>query len=156
MATMELLLKENVDHLGTRGQVVRVRAGYGRNYLLPQGLAVEATAANIKMIERERKRLLKIADDELSQAQVAAGNLTGIVLTFARKVGAHGVLYGSVTVLDIAEGLKEKGAEVERRRIQLKEPIKETGEFEVPIKLHAEVKTSIKVVVVDEEKAAEA
>lgn len=156
MATMELLLKENVDHLGTRGQVVRVKAGYGRNYLLPQGLAVEATAANIKMIERERKRLLKIAADELSQAQVAAGNLTGIVLTFARKVGAHGVLYGSVTVLDIAEGLKEKGAEVERRRIQLKEPIKETGEFEVPIKLHAEVKTGIKVIVVDEEKAAEA
>lgn len=151
MATMELLLKENVENLGTRGQIVRVKAGYGRNYLLPQNLAVAATTANIKMIEREQKRLLKIAAEELHKAKSSGDQLTGTTLHFGRKVGQHGILYGSVTALDIAEALKEKGMEVERRRIALKDPIKSVGEFDVVIKLHNDVKPVIKVVVEQEE-----
>lgn len=154
MATMELLLKEDIENLGARGEVVRVKAGYGRNFLLPRNLAVEATPANVKMIEREKKRLLKVAAQELASAQTSAEKLGAVTLTFARKVGAHGVLYGSVTSMDIAEALKAQGIDLERRRILLKDPIKETGEFDVPVKLHNEVKPNLKVVVIAEETSA--
>jgi large subunit ribosomal protein L9 len=150
MAMMELLLKEDIDNLGTRGELVKVRPGYGRNYLLPRGLAVLATAANVKQIEMQRRALLKRTAVEHDQAVGQAELLNQVVLEFSRKVGEHGMLYGSVTSMDIAEGLAAKGYEIERKRIQLKDPIKEPGDYEVPIKLHREVTAQVKVVVKNE------
>ncbi|MCI0338755.1 MAG: 50S ribosomal protein L9 [Acidobacteria bacterium] len=148
---MELLLKEDVENLGVRGDLVKVRAGYGRNYLLPRGLAVQATPSNIKQIEMQRKSLLKRETAERETAAQQSDMLKEVTLEFARKVGEHGVLYGSVTSMDVAEALAAKGYEIDRKRVLLKDPIKETGEFEVPIKLHREVTTNIKVVVKSEE-----
>jgi large subunit ribosomal protein L9 len=150
MPMMELLLKEDVESLGVRGELVKVRAGYGRNYLLPRGLAVQATPSNIKQIEMQRKALLKREATERTAATGQAELLKDVTLEFARKVGEHGILYGSVTSMDVAESLAAKGYEIDRKRIQLKDPIKETGEFDVPIKLHREVTTNIKVVVKSE------
>ncbi|HXG66641.1 MAG TPA: 50S ribosomal protein L9 [Blastocatellia bacterium] len=155
MAHMDVLLREDVEHLGHRGDIVRVRAGYGRNYLLPQGLAVEASASNKRMIEEERRILAKREQRERVAAQGQAESLTGITLRFDRRVGEHGILYGSVTSLDIAEALKERGIEVERRRIGLREPIKEVGEYDIPIRLHREVESVIKVQVRKEGEAEE-
>ncbi len=150
MPMMELLLKEDVDNLGARGELVKVKPGYGRNYLLPRGLAVQATPGNKKQIEMQRRALLKKEVAERESALQQADIVKGVTLEFARKVGEHGILYGSVTSMDIHEALTAKGYEFDRRRIQLKDPIKETGEFEVPIKLHREVIANVKVVVVDE------
>jgi large subunit ribosomal protein L9 len=150
MGMMELLLKEDVESLGVRGELVKVRAGYGRNYLLPRGLAVQATPSNIKQIEMQRKALLKRETTERASATAQADLLKDVILEFSRKVGDHGLLYGSVTSMDLAESLAAKGYEIDRRRIQLKDPIKETGDYEVPIKLHREVTTNIKVVVKSE------
>jgi large subunit ribosomal protein L9 len=150
MSMMELLLKEDVESLGVRGELVKVRAGYGRNYLLPRGLAVQATPSNIKQIEMQRKALLKREASERASATGQAELLKDVTLEFARKAGDHGILYGSVTSMDVAESLAAKGYEIDRKRIQLKDPIKETGEYEVPIKLHREVTTNIKVVVKSE------
>jgi large subunit ribosomal protein L9 len=148
---MELLLKEDVDNLGVRGELVKVRPGYGRNFLLPRGLAVQATPGNKKQIEMQRRTLLKKEAAERDTATQQADLIKEVTLEFARKVGEHGILYGSVTSMDIAEALNAKGYEFDRRRIQLKEPIKETGEFDVPIKLHREVTASLKVVVRNED-----
>ena len=147
MPMMELLLKEDVDNLGVRGELVKVKPGYGRNFLLPRGLAVQATPGNKKQIEMQRRTLLKKEAAERDTATQQADLIKEVTLEFARKVGEHGILYGSVTSMDIAEALNAKGYEFDRRRIQLKEPIKETGEFDVPIKLHREVTASLKVVV---------
>lgn len=154
MAMMEILLREDVDNLGARGEVVKVRAGYGRNYLLPRGFAVQATPANVKQIEMQRRALLKKATEERGVAEQQAGLLTELTLEFSRKVGDHGLLYGSVTSMDIAEAFAAKGYEIERKRITLKDPIKETGEYEVPVKLHREVTAKVKVVVKNEAEAA--
>jgi large subunit ribosomal protein L9 len=151
MAMMDLLLKEDVENLGVRGDLVKVRPGYGRNYLLPRGLAIQATPANIKQIEMQRKALLKREAVERDTATQQADLIKDLTLEFSRKVGEHGILYGSVTSMDIAEALSAKGYEIDRRRVLLKEPIKETGEFEVPVKLHREVTTNIKVVVKNED-----
>ena len=156
MAYMEVLLSEDIDNLGHRGQVVRVRAGYGRNYLLPQGLAIEATVGNKRMIEEHRRGLAKRETRERVAAQDQAGSLDGLALVFDRKVGEHGILYGSVTALDLVEELKKKGHEIERRRIALREPIKEVGEFEVKLRLHREVNPTIKIVVRKEGAGSEA
>jgi large subunit ribosomal protein L9 len=150
MPMVELLLKEDVESLGVRGELVKVRAGYGRNYLLPRGLAVQATPSNIKQIEMQRKALLKREASERASADGQAGLLKDVTLEFVRKVGEHGILYGSVTSMDVAESLAAKGYEIDRKRIQLKDPIKETGEYDVPIKLHREVTANIKVVVKSE------
>ncbi len=147
MAIMELLLREDVENLGARGELVKVKAGFGRNYLLPQGLAIQATPANIKQIEMQRRSLLKKAAVERDTATGQADLLSGVTLEFVRKVGDHGLLYGSVTSMDIAEQLAGRGYEIERKRIQLRDPIKETGEYEVPIKLHRDVTANLKVVV---------
>ncbi|MFN0088541.1 MAG: 50S ribosomal protein L9 [Blastocatellia bacterium] len=147
---MELLLKEDVDNLGARGELVKVKPGYGRNFLLPRGLAVQATPGNRKQIEMQRRSLLKKEVAERETALQQADLVKGVTLEFARKVGEHGILYGSVTSMDIAEALAAQGYEFDRRRIQLKDPIKETGEFEVPVKLHREVTANLKVVVKDE------
>ncbi len=151
MALMELLLKEDVENLGARGDLVKVRSGYGRNYLLPRGLAIQATPANLKQIEMQRKSLLKREAAERETAVQQAELVQGVTLEFARKVGDHGILYGSVTSMDIAEALANKGYEIDRRRVLLKDPIKETGEYEVPVKLHREVTANLKVVVKSEE-----
>ncbi|MEW6127149.1 MAG: 50S ribosomal protein L9 [Acidobacteriota bacterium] len=145
MAHMDVLLCEDVDNLGQRGQVVRVRTGYGRNYLLPQGLAINATAGNKKMIDEQRRVLAKREERERQAAQSESERLNGLELRFERRVGESGILFGSVTALDIVEALKAQGYEIERRRVALKEPIKETGEFEVVIKLHREVTPTVKV-----------
>src|SRR5918911_3463244 len=145
MAHMDVLLQEDVENLGNRGQVVRVRAGYGRNYLLPQKLAMEAGAGNRRMIEEQRRVLAKREQREKAGAQTEAQRLDGLELRFERRVGEHGILYGSVTALDIAEELKQRGYNVERRRIGLRDHIKEVGDFDVTIKLHREVAPVIKV-----------
>ena len=150
MAHTNVLLREDVDDLGARGEIVRVKAGYARNFLLPRKLAVEATASNVKQIEQERAALLKKEAKEKSGAEAQAEQMRSLRLTFARKVGEHGVLYGSVTSMDIAEALKERGYEVDRRRITLREAIKETGEFTVPVRLHREVTIQLPVEVVAE------
>jgi len=151
MAMMELLLKEDIESLGARGELVKVRAGYGRNYLLPRGLAIQATPANIKQIERQRQALLKHAASERETASGQAELLKDLTIEFSRKVGEHGLLYGSVTSMDIAEDLAGRGITIERKRIQLRDPIKEPGEYEVAVKLHREVTASLKVVVKKEE-----
>jgi len=160
MAHMDVLLKEDVDNLGQRGQVVRVRAGYGRNYLLPQGLAIKATSGNKRMIEEQRRVLSKREDRERLSAQTESERLDGIEIRFDRRVGEHGILFGSVTALDIAEALKEKGYTIERRRIGLRDHIKEVGDYDISIKLHRDINPTIKVKVrkegtVDEPVAAE-
>lgn len=154
MAMMEILLREDVENLGARGEVVKVRAGYGRNYLLPRGFAVQATPANVKQIEMQRRALLKKATEEKAVADQQAALLTEVTLEFARKVGDHGLLYGSVTSMDIAEAFAAKGYEIERKRITLKDPIKELGEYDVPVKLHREVTANVKVIVKNEAEAA--
>jgi large subunit ribosomal protein L9 len=158
MAHMDVLLCEDVDNLGQRGQVVRVRAGYGRNYLLPQGLAIAASVGNKRMIDEQRRLLAKREQREHVTATSEAEKLQGLELRFDRRVGEHGILYGSVTALDIVEALKQKGVQVERRRISLREHIKEIGEYDVTIKLHRDVTPAIKVLVCkegEEEKSLE-
>jgi large subunit ribosomal protein L9 len=145
MAHMDVLLKEDVENLGQRGQVVRVRAGYGRNYLLPQKLAIEASAGNRRMIEEQQRVLAKREQREKSSAQTEAGKLDGLELRFARRVGEHGILYGSVTALDVADELKKHGYDIERRRIGLRDHIKEVGDYDIKIKLHRDVSPIIKV-----------
>ena len=150
MAHTNVLLREDVDDLGARGEIVRVKAGYARNYLLPQKLAVEASANNVKQIEQERAALLKKEATERSGAEAQAGQMKSLRLSFTRKVGDHGILYGSVTSMDIVEALKERGYEIDRRRITLREAIKETGEFTVPVRLHREVIVEVPVEVMAE------
>jgi large subunit ribosomal protein L9 len=155
MAHMDVLLKEDVDNLGQRGQVVRVRAGYGRNYLLPQGLAIKATTGNKRMIDEQRRVLAKREDRERVSAETEAGRLDGIELRFDRRVGEHGILFGSVTALDIAEALKQKGYTIERRRIGLRDHIKQVGDYDIAIKLHRDISPTIKVKVRKEGAAEE-
>jgi large subunit ribosomal protein L9 len=151
MAQTRVLLREDVDNLGARGEIVRVKAGYARNFLLPRKLAVEATTGNVKQIEAERGALMKREARERVTAEQQAGQVGAIKLSFARKVGEHGILYGSVTSMDIAEALREKGYEIDRRKIQLREPIKETGEFSVNVRLHREVVVEVPVTVTGED-----
>jgi large subunit ribosomal protein L9 len=150
MAHTNVLLREDIDDLGARGEIVKVKAGYARNYLLPRKLAVQATASNVKQIEQERAALLKKEAKEKGTAEEQAAQMKSLRLSFTRKVGEHGMLYGSVTSMDIAEALKERGYEVDRRRITLREPIKETGEFTVPVRLHREVMVEVPVEVAAE------
>ena len=145
MAHMDVLLREDIENLGHRGDVVRVRAGFGRNYLLPQGLAIEATAANKRMIDEHRRVLAKREERERVSARSEAQKLDGLELCFDRRVGEHGLLYGSVTALDVAEALKAQGITVERRRIGLRDHIKEVGEYDIVVKLHRDVAPTIKV-----------
>ena len=150
MAHTNVLLREDIDDLGARGEIVRVKTGYARNYLLPRKLAVQATASNVKQIEQERSALLKKEAKEKSTAEEQAAQMKSLRLSFTRKVGEHGILYGSVTSMDITEALKERGYEIDRRRITLREAIKETGEFSVAVRLHREVTVEIPVIVTGE------
>lgn len=145
MAHTKILLREDVDDLGARGEIVRVKAGYARNYLLPRKLAVEANAGNVKQIERERELLLKKAATERATADAQAEKMSTLVLTFQRKAGEQGALYGSVTSMDIAEALQERGYEVDRHRLHLREPLKRIGDFKVPLRLHRDVTVDLQV-----------
>ena len=156
MATTNVLLREDVDNLGGRGEIVRVKSGYARNYLLPQGIATQATKGNIKQVEQERSILLKKSANEKSTAEAQAEQMKDITLLFERRAGEGGSLFGSVTSIDIAEALKSKGYEIDRRKIQLKEIIKETGNYTVNVKLHREVTLGIPVTVTAEGEAADA
>src|SRR6266550_7601805 len=132
---MEVILREHVDNLGRRGELVKVADGYARNYLLPRKLALLATEGNKKQIERERAKLDVKDDEERKVAEALAARLGEVEIVIARKVGEKQTLFGSVTTVDIAEGLTSKGFVVERRSMQLAEPIKQLGEFDVPIRL---------------------
>ncbi len=145
MAHTKVLLREDVDDLGARGEIVRVRAGYARNYLLPRNLAVEATAGNVKGIESERAALLKKEAKERATAEAQSQQMGSLDLEFRRKAGEQGALYGSVTSMDIAEALRERGYEIDRHRIHLREPLKRLGEYTVPVRLHRDVTLDLKV-----------
>ncbi len=150
MAHTKVLLREDVDDLGARGEIVRVRAGYARNYLLPRNLAVEATAGNVKGIEAERAALLKKEAKERSSAEAQSEQMSSLQLEFKRKAGEQGALYGSVTSMDVAEALRERGYEIDRHRIHMREPLKRVGEYTVPVRLHREVTIDLKVRVAPE------
>jgi large subunit ribosomal protein L9 len=147
---MEVLLREDVDKLGRRGDVVKVAEGYGRNFLLPRGLALPVTEANKAAVEKERKAQAARAAREKAEFETLAERLNGMRYIAPRKVGEHDVLYGSVTAGDIADFLRGKGIELDKRKIQLEEPIKHLGDYEVKIKLHPEVSATIKVLVTKE------
>ncbi|MGA7856764.1 MAG: 50S ribosomal protein L9 [Terracidiphilus sp.] len=145
---MEVILKEDVANLGHRGDVVKVADGYGRNFLLPRKLALQATLANKAVIEQMKTAAARRSATEKAQAEELVIKLQPIVLSFTRKSGENGQLFGSVTSQDIASGLEAKGFEVDRRKIQLAEPLKTLGSFDVAIKLHREVTAHVKVQVV--------
>lgn len=150
MATTTILLREDIDTLGGRGEIVKVRAGYARNYLLPQGLATLATKGNLKQIEGERAALLKKAAIEKATADAQKEQMDSIALEFERKAGEGGTLFGSVTSMDVAAALQAKGYEIDRRKIVMKEAIKETGDYTVRVKLHREVTLEVPVKVTAE------
>jgi large subunit ribosomal protein L9 len=147
---MEVILREHVDNLGRRGDIVKVADGYARNYLLPRKLALLATAGNKKQVERERVKFEAKEAEDQKVAEAMRDRLANVEITIARKVGETEALYGSVTTADIAEALAAKGFEVDRRKLQLAEPIKKIGEVMVPVKLHRDVTASLKVAVVPE------
>ncbi|PYP17194.1 MAG: 50S ribosomal protein L9 [Gemmatimonadetes bacterium] len=147
---MEIILREDVQHLGKVGEVVKVKDGYARNYLLPKGLAYPATEANKKKIAYEGERLSKQRAGEKSAAETEATKLADVQLTFAVKVGEEEKLYGSVTASDIQRKLEELGIHVDKRKIDLPEPIRELGDFQIGIKIHPEVRPQVRVTVVKE------
>lgn len=148
---MEVILRKDVADLGHAGDLVDVKPGYARNYLLPQGLALRATEGNRTRFEEERRQIEQAAERERERAQELAGTLGDRSLTFNRRAGDEGKLFGSVTSTDIADALEAEGLQIDRRLIRLEEPIKELGVFTVPIRLHADVEPEIKVWVVAEE-----
>lgn len=142
---MEVILKEDVAKLGSRGDVVKVAEGYGRNYLIPKKLAIEATSANRAVIEQMKAAAVRKLAREKGDAEALGQQLAPLVLSFTRKSGEHDQLFGSVTSSDIAHELEAKGFKIDRRKIQLDEPLKTIGEFSVGIKLHRDVTVPVKV-----------
>jgi large subunit ribosomal protein L9 len=142
---MDVILLENIEKLGNRGQKVKVADGYGRNFLLPRKLAVAATPQNLKWIEQQRVRFLKLESKEKGEAEDLAGLLQGVSVSLTRKAGEKGTLFGSVTALDVAESLAAQGYKIDRRKIHLDPPLKLLGEYDVSVKLHREVTATIKV-----------
>lgn len=136
---MEVILKEDVAKLGSRGDVVKVAEGYGRNFLLPRKLAIEASAGNKKVIEQMRAAAVRRSAKEKAQAEELSKQFDGVSVSFARRAGEQDQLFGSVTSADIGDALEKKGFNVDRRKIQLHEPLKSLGEFTVPVKLHKDV-----------------
>ena len=145
---MKVILIEEMRGLGTRGDVVSVKDGYARNYLIPKNLAREATAGNLKSVEQDRKKWALLAQQEKSAAQKAADSVRGVKITVTKRVGEHGQLFGSVTANEIADALHEKGIEVDKRRIELAHPIKSLGTHDVEVKLHKDVAAQIQVEVI--------
>jgi large subunit ribosomal protein L9 len=153
---MEVILKEDVIKLGHRGDVVKVADGYGRNYLLPGKLAIEANAANKAVIEQMKGSAIRKSAKEKVEAEQLATQLSAVELVFERKVGEHDHLFGSVTSGDIAHELELKGFKIDRRKISLEDPLKTIGEYHVPVKLHREVTSHVKVTVKGDQPEAEA
>ena len=153
---MEVILKEDVNKLGHRGDVVKVADGYGRNYLLPGKLAIEANAANKAVIEQMKGSAIRKSAKEKVEAEQLATQLSAVELVFERKVGEHDHLFGSVTSGDIAHELELKGYKIDRRKISLEDPLKTIGEYHVPVKLHREVTSHVKVTVKGDQPEAEA
>jgi large subunit ribosomal protein L9 len=149
---MEVILREHVDNLGRRGEVVKVAAGYARNFLLPRKLALAVTEANKRQIEREREAAEARDQEEKSQAEAFGQRVSQTEIEIARRVGENNALYGSVTSADIAQALAAKGLEVEKRRIQLPDALKALGEFTVPVRVHRDVTAQIKVKIVPEQR----
>jgi large subunit ribosomal protein L9 len=147
---VEVILREHVDNLGRRGDVVRVAEGYARNYLLPRKLALAVTEANKRQIEREKKVAEAKDAEEKAQADAIAQRLNAADVQIARRVGDNQTLYGSVTSADIAQALQARGIEVDKRRIQLPEPLKALGETTVPVKIHRDVTAQVRVKVIAE------
>lgn len=150
---MEVILKEDVAKLGSRGDVVKVAEGYGRNFLLPRKLAIEASTGNRKVIEQMRAAAVRRSAKEKAQAEELSKQFDGLSVSFQRRSGEHDQLFGSVTSGDVADALERKGFNVDRRKIQLHEPLKTLGEFTVPVKLHKDVTAHLKVII--EKEAAE-
>ena len=148
---MDLILREEVSNLGTRGEIVKVKNGYGRNFLLPRKLAVPLTEGNKKVVEQQKLAAAKRDAKDKADAEMLAGALGQVTLNFTRKAGEAGALFGSVTSIDVAEALAAKGYKIERRKIHLEEPIKTTGEYQIPVKLHKEVSVQVTVNVAPEE-----
>jgi large subunit ribosomal protein L9 len=147
---MEVILREHVDNLGRRGEIVKVADGYARNYLLPRKLALLVTEGNKKQIERERAKFDAKEADEKRVVEALAERLAGVEVVIARRVGETDALYGSVTAADIVEALNAKGFEIDKRKLQLAEPIKKVGELKIPVKLHRDVTVAVTVKVVAE------
>ena len=150
---MEVILKEDVAKLGSRGDVVKVAEGYGRNFLLPRKLAIEASSGNKKVIEQMRAASVRRSAKEKAQAEELSKQFDGLSVSFQRKSGENDQLFGSVTSGDLADALEKKGFNIDRRKIQVHEPLKTLGEFMVPVKLHKDVTAHLKVVI--EKEAAE-
>ena len=151
---MEVILKEDVSNLGHRGDVVKVADGYGRNYLLPKKLALEATTANKAVIDQMKASAVRRSAKEKGEAEQLVAQLNDVALLFERRVGENDHLFGSVTSSDIAHQLEQKGFSIDRRKVQLEEPLKSVGEFLIPVRLHREVTAHIKVTVKGEEAAS--
>ena len=149
---MEVILREHVDNLGRRGEIVKVAPGYARNYLLPRKLALAVTENNKRQIERERAAAEVRDLEEKTQAEALGQRVSQTEVEIARRVGENDTLYGSVTSSDIAQALLAKGFEIEKRKVQLPEPIKALGEFTVPVKIHRDVTSQVKVKVVAEQR----
>jgi large subunit ribosomal protein L9 len=149
---MEVILREHVEHLGRRGDVVKVAEGYARNYLLPRKLALAVTENNKRQIDREKKLAEARDMEEKSAAESVAARLAQLEIEIARRVGEHDTLYGSVTSADIAQALKDKGFEIDKKKISLVDPLKALGETTVPVKIHRDVTAQVKVKVVAESK----
>ena len=144
---MEVILKEDLDNLGQRGEVVKVADGYGRNYLLPRKLAMQATAANKVVIEQMKQSAVRRSAREKGEAEQQVARYEGLTLKFERRVGENEQLFGSVTSSDIAQALEAQGFATDRRKIQLEEPLRQLGEFHIPVKLHREVTAHVKVLI---------
>jgi large subunit ribosomal protein L9 len=145
---MEVILRQSIEKLGNPGDVVTVKAGYARNYLLPRGLAYEATPGNLKRIAAERQRLEAAENTRRDAAKELARRIEEVSLTFSARVGEEGKLFGSITATDIAHHLEAQGIEIEKRQIDLHDPIKTLGVFRVPVRLHADVHPEVKVWVI--------
>jgi large subunit ribosomal protein L9 len=147
---MEVILREDIEKLGARGEVVKVAAGYARNFLLPKRLAVAATASNKKIVDQERDAHLRRDAKLAGEARDLGSMLAGVTVTIKQKAGEEGQLFGSVTSKDIAEALERQNYNVDRRKIQLDDPIKQLGEYNIPVRLHKDVTAELKVHVVAE------
>jgi len=148
---MEVILREDIEKLGTRGQVVKVAPGYARNFLLPKRMAVAATEANKKIVEQERQAHLRKEAKVQGEAQELAKIMTGATVRIAQKAGENDQLFGSVTSKDIAEGLTAQNYNIDRRKIQLDDPIRQLGEYKIPVRLHKDVTVEITVIVAKED-----
>lgn len=148
---MQVILRDRIENLGNAGDVVEVKPGYGRNYLIPKGLAYEATQANVRRIEAEKAAQGRRDAETLNDARKQASSIEGVSLTFNARAGQEGKLFGSITSGDIADKLAEQGVQIDRRQIELDEPIKSLGVHSVPVRLHPQVRPEIKVWVIAEE-----